>query len=105
MFERAMADEPLHTIDYPGGTLDDRLWIQAIIGDRWNERRAEHRGEDRDDVVLESLIAMGVYDHDDYDQRWSASTRAMRHTSAIANQLWRLLDNERTRVSVLILLG
>src|SRR6266403_138272 len=64
----------------------------------------EHRLRARDDpsftydLTLGSLIQHGVSDALSDNCEHIASTRAMRHSSAMGNRLWMLLDRERERM-------
>jgi len=80
--------------------LDDQLWQQALTADRRQAQRRE--AQDKfvwEERVLFHLIQRGIVDHDDDDKRWDGTTRAMRHTSAVGDRLWALLEAERARVS------
>jgi len=81
----------------PGAFLDDELWHQALVTEHSNWHR---RGTDmtEDQRVLWSLIRRGVADHSDMDKRWDGTTRSMRHSAAMGDRLWRMLEVEVSRV-------
>jgi hypothetical protein len=47
---------------------------------------------------LHKLIRLGITDGAASDKHWESSTRAMRHTSAVADQLLTILKEERAKV-------
>ena len=51
-----------------------------------------------DEQALAFFIHMGTVDRIPEDRPWDASTRAMRHSSIMAERLWSLLETERERV-------
>jgi hypothetical protein len=52
---------------------------------------------------LHKLIQLGITDGIPSDKHWELSTRAMRHTSAVADQLLTMLKEERTKVGLVFL--
>jgi hypothetical protein len=81
-----------------GCSLDDELWFMAMRTYRRNS--PDYRGMTRvirdTDLPLLHLISMGVYDNG--DKQMDAATRAMRHSSAMTDRMWELLEIERERV-------
>jgi hypothetical protein len=53
---------------------------------------------------LHKLIWVGIADESSLDKHWDSSVRAMRHTSAIADQLLTMLKDERAKVGWVFLL-
>jgi hypothetical protein len=88
----------------PGGSLDDQLWLQAIVtANRLDERYIGPQRELQDDEhVLHHLLRRGVFDHDDFDKRWDSTTRSMRYSAAVGDRLWCLLEAERSRVRLVV---
>ena len=54
--------------------------------------------------MLWSLLNTGLTDDSAKDKQWVTSIRAMRYTAVVAERLWALLKEERTRVRLLRLL-
>src|SRR6266404_6170900 len=84
-----------------GASLDDQLWLQALLTERVHQERRQRARNDPSftyDLTLGSLIQRGVSDALSDNCEHIASTRAMRHSAAIGNRLWMLLDQERERV-------
>ena len=52
-----------------------------------------------DQWVLYELLRHGVINPRPRDRAFDASTRAMRYSTAITDQVWAMLDQETTRVS------
>ena len=94
---RAVGPENVRTVWLDGTHLDDELWHQAMASDDHNFGR---RGRDMtdDQRAIWRLINRGVIGHSDMDKRWDGTTRSMRHSAAIGDRLWRLLELETTRV-------
>ena len=79
---------------------DDQLWAQAMVVNRHlKEGRQENRANWTDEErKLWVLLRMGVLDVADDEQQKDQFTRAMRHSSAMVDQLWSMLEIERNRV-------
>jgi len=63
--------------------------------------RSEGAQDTDDDHILAKLIHQGVIDHDNFNKCWDSSTRLMRYSVAVGDQLWSLLEKERAKVSKL----
>jgi hypothetical protein len=55
-------------------------------------------GASDEEKRLHKLIRVGIADESSLDRKWDLSVRAMRHMSAIADQLLTMLKDERTKV-------
>jgi hypothetical protein len=84
----------------PGAITDDQLWAQALRVDK--RLMTLDEGEMTDVMTkerrLHMLIRLGIVDESSTDKHWESSVRAMRHTSVIADQLYTMLREERTKV-------
>jgi len=83
-----------------GVVLDDALWGHALRVNRLQEEhiqplRATLTGEERG---LQRLIRAGILDASELDRPTDASTRAMRYSAILADQLNTLLVIEKLRV-------
>ena len=85
-------------------SLDDQLWHQAMIVDRRQTLVHRDRVSTQDEKILMYLIERGVIDHSAFDQKNAAATRAMRHSAAMADRLWSMLDKEKEKVRLLYFL-
>jgi hypothetical protein len=56
------------------------------------------QGVSDEEKRLHRLIRMGITDGIASDKHWESSTRAMRHTSTVANQLLVIIKEECTKV-------
>jgi len=83
------------------GSLGDQLWHQAMIVDRRQTLVHRDRVSTQDEKILMYLIERGVVDHSAFDQKNAAATRAMRHSAAMADRLWAMLDREKEKVRLL----
>jgi hypothetical protein len=54
--------------------------------------------------MLWTFLNVGLTDDSTKDKQWATSIRAMRYTAVVAERLWALLKEERTRVRLLRLL-
>ena len=76
---------------------DDLLWLHSIF--TWRGISGQDRSilthEERD---LFHLLKMGIMDPDENDRPYPGATRAMRHTSIVADRLWSIVCQERQRV-------
>jgi len=83
---------------YDGGFLDDQLWVLAMSTVQYLDKTRRNIGEMRntaEDAILWHMICHGALDHSDEDKCWDSSTRAIRHSAIIGDQLWTLVDRER----------
>jgi len=100
----ATSDDPEWTNAWlSGASLDDQLWLQAMLTERVHQERRLRAQDDPSftyDLTLGSLIQRGVSDALSDNCEHIASTRAMRHSAAIGNRLWMLVDQERERVGL-----
>jgi hypothetical protein len=81
-----------------GMILDDQLWHDSmIIGNRSQVPPPE--GWSRLDSRMRDLIHRGVYDVEADSTPWASSTRFMRFTSILVDQLYSIVQNKRERVS------
>ena len=83
----------------PGLSLGDILWHQAIATNKhlYEERRERIKGVH--EKVLYDLLGFGTSDFLDFDRPWDIATWSGRYSAAIADQLWSLLEEERSEVS------
>src|ERR1700688_1617384 len=80
-----------------GVSLDDEVWCLAIQAHLRNQEGYRETAFSEADQHLLRAINLGIY-----DQTWKpmdAATRAMRHSSAMADMLLEMLEKERAQVS------
>ena len=80
-------------------SIDDRLWHQAMVTHRFqreSRRWAVYRSKDA--KALWELIQEGIKDVPEQDNLGVASTRSLRFTTAVADRLWAIVEEEQTRV-------
>ena len=65
-----------------------------------SELRPKRKELPTDQWVLYKLLRHGVIDPRLRDRAFDASTRAMRYSAAITDQVWAMLDKEMMRVSL-----
>src|ERR1700689_2070465 len=92
-------------VDYRGNffdaiSTDDRLWHQAMVVHKCLHEEQPLFGLDPNQMILWKLLNMGTSDMPSTAKPWDASTRSMRHASAIGDRLWVELRKERIRVSI-----
>ena len=83
-----------------GVVLDDVLWSQSIgvehyFQEVWNRQALSWT---HDEQVLASLMHLGSLDSRPEDRPMDSSVRAMRHSTALADRLWAMVEVERSRV-------
>ena len=79
------------------------MWYQSLAIDRIIEEQFRNRNLSSAESEFMRLIRMGILDgREGYDFTMTASTLAMRHSSAVSMRLWVMLMNERERVGVLV---
>ena len=84
----------------PEYIADDRIWFWAMGTARIHD---EHiwRGEvmsSANDVAVQNMIHLGLYNWTAEDRPWDGSTRSMRYAAVVSDRLWELLRLERQRV-------
>jgi hypothetical protein len=81
-----------------GLILDDQLWLDSmVIGNR--SQIPPQEGWSRLDTRMRDLIHRGVYDLESESIPWPSSTRSMRFSSILVDQLYTIVKDERERVS------
>ena len=90
------------------------MWYQSLAIDRIIEEQFRNRNLSSAESEFMRLIRMGILDgREGYDFQMTASTLAMRHSSAVSMRhssavsmrLWTMLANERERVGSLVTLS
>jgi hypothetical protein len=89
----------------PGAITDDQLWCQAL---KVNKRYVTGGGPSLEGTSLEErrlhkLIWLGITNGGSNNKHWESSTRAMQHTSVVADQLLTMLKEEHTKVGLVFL--
>ena len=75
------------------------MWYQSLAIDRIIEEQFRNRNLSSAESEFMRLIRLGILDgREGYDFTMTASTLAMRHSSAVSMRLWVMLMNERERV-------
>ena len=79
------------------------MWYQSLAVDRIIEEQFRNRNLSAAESEFMRLIRMGILDgREGYDFSMTASTLAMRHSSAVSMRLWTMLASERERVGSLV---
>ena len=79
------------------------MWYQSLAIDRIIEEQFRNRNLLSAESEFMRLIRMGILDgREGYDFPMTASTLAMRHSSAVSMRLWTMLVSERERVGFLV---
>ena len=90
----------------PNLNLDDDLFYNSLAVDRIIEGLFRGRDLSAAEEQFMRLIRLGILDErEGFDMLMTASTRAMRFTSATVMRLWTMYENEQQRVCVLQALG
>src|ERR1700753_1572519 len=98
-------NDPLwyHKTAVPEYIADDWIWFWAMGTARIHDERIR-RGEvmsSANDVAIQNMICLGLYDWTAEDWPWDGSTRSMRYAAVVSDRLWELLHLERQRVTPL----
>lgn len=82
--------------------MDDLLWQQSLGVERHFDEQRNQLSLlwNHDEQMLARMIHLGTVDRGSEERPWDASTRAMRHSSIMAERLWSLWELERDRVRV-----
>ena len=79
------------------------MWYQSLAIDRIIEDQFHNRNLSSAESEFMRLIRLGILDgREGYDFQMTASTLAMRHSSAVSMRLWTMLASERERVGFLV---
>ena len=79
------------------------MWYQSLAIDRVIEEQFRNQDLSSAESEFMRLIRMGILDgREGYDFTMTASSLAMRHSSAVSMRLWVMLMNERERVGFLV---
>src|ERR1700743_1063709 len=84
--------------------MDDYLWVQALFNHEELERLRGQEPTDPHQRFLWRIIRMGVIDPEVGEKVMDASTRSMRHSSAIGMRLWKMWREAESQVSFLLTL-
>ena len=79
--------------------MDNYLWVQALFNHEELERLRGVEPTDPHQRFLWRIIRMGVIDPEAGEKVMDASTRSMRHSSAIGMRLWKMWREAESRVS------
>ena len=80
--------------------IDNYLWVQALFNHEELERLRGQEPTDPHQRFLWRIIRMGVIDPETGEKVMDASTRSMRHSSAIGMRLWKMWREAESRVSL-----
>src|SRR6202000_3391059 len=81
--------------------MDDYLWVQALFNHEELERLRGQEPTDPHQRFLWRIIRMGVINPEAGEKVMDASTRSMRHSSAIGMRLWKMWREAESRGSSL----
>ena len=80
--------------------MDNYLWVQALFNHKELERLRGQEPNDPHQRFLWRIIRIGVINPEAADEAMDASTRSMRHSSAIGMRLWKMWREAESRVSL-----
>ena len=83
--------------------MDDYLRVQALFNHKELERLREVELTNPHQRFLWRIIRMGVIDPEVGEKSMDASTRFMRHSSAIGMRLWKMWREAESQVSSFLL--
>ena len=84
----------------PEYIADNRIWFWAMGTAQIHDECIQH-GEvmsSANDVAVQNMIRLVLYDWTPEDRPWDGSTRSMRYAAVVSDRLWELLRLERQRV-------
>ena len=79
--------------------MDNYLWVRALFNHKELERLQGFELTDPHQRFLWRIIRLGVIDLEAGDKAMDASTRSMRHSSAIGMRLWKMWREAEGQVS------
>src|SRR6201992_461994 len=84
----------------PEYIADDRIWFWAMGTARIHDERIQHDEVllSANDVAVQNMICLSLYDWTAEDRPWDGLTRSMRYAAVVSDRLWELLRLERQRV-------
>ena len=82
--------------------MDNYLWVQALFNHEELERLRGQGPTNPHQRFLWRIIRMGVINPEATDKAMDASTRSMRHSSAIGMRLWKMWREAKGQVSLLL---
>src|SRR6201992_2524728 len=88
----------------PEYIADDQIWFWVMGTARVHDERIRH-GEvlsSANDIAVQNMIRLALYDWTAEDRPWDGSMRSMRYAAVVSDCLWELLHLERQRVGVSI---
>src|ERR1700753_390176 len=99
-------NDPLwyHKMAVPEYIADDSIWFWAMGTARIHDKHIR-RGEvmsSANDITVQNMLRLGLYDWTPEDCPWDGSTRLIRYAAVVSDRLWELLRLERQRVGASI---
>ena len=82
--------------------MDNYLWVKALFNHEELERLRGQELNDPHQRFLWRIIRMGVINPEATDKAMDASTRSMRHSSAIGMRLWKMWREAKSQVSMVL---
>src|SRR6201992_1338384 len=88
----------------PEYIADDRIWFWAMGTARIHDERIQRREvmSSANDIAVQNMIRLGLYDWTAEDRPWDGSTRAMRDAAVVSGRLWELLRLVRRSVGAAV---
>src|ERR1700753_4143970 len=88
----------------PEYIADDRIWFWAMGTARVHDEHIWRREvlSSANDVAIQNMICLGLYDWTAEARPWDGSTRSIRYAAVVSDRLWELLHLERQRVGASI---
>src|ERR1700759_4594013 len=81
-----------------GLLLDDCIWLWSIAADHFNSERRSIGLDCPKDIVLSSMLCVGLHNWSEGHQSSDASTRLMRYAACLVDCLWEGMENEHSKV-------
>ena len=84
-----------------GLMLDDQIWVETLRRERLLQEESNDEWSSPSEDLLFHLMRAGSSSSDSrIDQPGYTLTRAQRYSAALSFRLWKLLQNEKRKVSV-----
>ena len=84
-----------------GLMLDDQIWVETLRRERLLQEEGNNEWSSPSEDLFFHLMRAGSSSSDSrFDQPGYTLTRAQRYSAALSFRLWKLLQNEKRKVSV-----
>ena len=83
-----------------GLMLDDQIWVETLRRERLLQEENNQWSSPSEDMLFHLMRTGSASDDSRFDQPGYTLTRAQRYSAALSFRLWKLLQNEKRKVSV-----